>query len=106
MIDPLTQDACAFYTNHSVLDEFFGVVYEEDEGVKVANALVDSKAVSMNNHGPLTVGQTVNATALWFIRLERSCQVHLLAEAAGMVSPIPPEHAASIAKQVGRDIDR
>ncbi len=57
MIDPLTQDACATYTNHSVLDEFSGVVYEEDEGVKVANALADNKAVFMKNHGPLTVGQ-------------------------------------------------
>ncbi len=73
MINPLTQDACAFYANHSVLEEFAGVVYEEDEGVKVANTLADDKAVFMKNHVPLTV----DAIALWFSRLERSCQVHL-----------------------------
>jgi hypothetical protein len=31
----------------------------------------------------LTVGQTVDEAAWWFISMERSCQVQLLAEAAG-----------------------
>lgn len=105
LIDPLTQDACAFYNDHSVLDEFSGVVYEDNEGVKVANALANNKAMFLKNHGPLTVGQTVDAAAFWFITLERSCQVQLLAEAAGIVNPIPAEFAANTAKQVGRDID-
>ncbi|MDV6378322.1 class II aldolase/adducin family protein [Sporosarcina sp. GW1-11] len=105
LIDPLTQDACAFYNDHSVLDEFSGVVYEEDEGVKVAKALADNKAMFLKNHGPLTVGQSVDSAAFWFITLERSCQVQLLAEAAGIVNPIPDEFAASTAKQVGREAD-
>ena len=28
LIDPLTQDACAFTNDHSVLDEFSGVVWK------------------------------------------------------------------------------
>eukprot|EP01036_Dinobryon_divergens_P007905 gene7905-10553_t len=31
-LDPITQDACAFYNDHSILDDYGGVVYELDEG--------------------------------------------------------------------------
>ena len=36
----------------------------------------------LKNHGLLTVGNTVDSAAWWFITMERSCQVQLLAEAA------------------------
>lgn len=105
LLDPLTQDACAFYNDHSVFDEFSGVVYEEDEGEKVAQALGNNKAVFLRSHGPLTVGQSVDSAAFWFITLERSCQAQLLAEAAGIVNPIDEVNAELTAKQVGREQD-
>lgn len=105
LLDPLTQDACAFYNDHSVLDEFSGVVYEEAEGAQVARALGDNKAVLLRSHGPLTVGQSVDSAAFWFITMERSCQAQLLAEAAGIVNPIDEKNAALTATQVGREID-
>ncbi|WP_246476410.1 class II aldolase/adducin family protein [Salicibibacter cibi] len=105
LLDPLTQDSCAFYNDHSVLDEFSGVVYEEKEGEKVAEALGNNKAVLLRSHGPLTVGQSVDAAAFWFITMERSCQSQLLAEAAGIVNPIDPTNAELTAQQVGREKD-
>lgn len=105
LLDPLTQDACAFYNDHSVMDEFDGVVYDDSGSNPIADALGDNKAVFLQGHGPLTVGQSVDSAVFWLITLERSCQAQLLAEAAGNVNPIDPEHAAITAKQVGRELD-
>ena len=87
-LDCITQDVCAFYNDHAVYDDFGGVAVEVDEGVRIAHALGDNKAAILQNHGILTVGQTVDAAAWWYICLERSCQVQLLAEAASRGQPL------------------
>ncbi len=38
-LDPLTQDSCKFYNDHSPIDDFSGVVLEQDEGARIAQAL-------------------------------------------------------------------
>ncbi len=102
LLDPLTQDSCAFYGDHSLFDDFTGVVYDVEEGKRLAQALGDNKAVILANHGLLTVGTTsVDEAAWWFITMERTCQAQLLAEAAGRPVPIAAEAAAKTARQVG-----
>src|SRR3954468_3773446 len=61
LLDPLTQDAAAFYEDHALFQEFSGVVLDTSEGEKIAHALGSKKAVILQNHGILTVGQTVEA---------------------------------------------
>ncbi len=101
-LDPLTQDACAFYGDHAVFDDYTGAVLEIDEGKRLAHALGSNKAVILSNHGLLTVGQTsVDEAAWWFITMERTCQAQLLAEAAGTPVLIDREQAAKTAPQVG-----
>jgi ribulose-5-phosphate 4-epimerase/fuculose-1-phosphate aldolase len=100
-LDPLTQDACAFYDDHSLFDDYTGVVLDLEEGKRIAYALGDRKAVILRNHGLLTVGQSVDEAAWWFITMERTCQAQLLAEAAGTPVHIDAEHAQLTAKQVG-----
>src|SRR5215813_6534852 len=94
-LDPLTQDACAFYEDHAVFDDYTGIVEETTEGDRIARALGAKKAAILRNHGLLTVGHTVDEAAWWFITLDRSCQAQLLAEAAGDPRSIP----AATAKQ-------
>lgn len=60
-IDALTQDACAFYDDHVVYDSFNGVVLAQKEGRDIAAALGNKKAALLQNHGLLTVGQTIEA---------------------------------------------
>jgi ribulose-5-phosphate 4-epimerase/fuculose-1-phosphate aldolase len=101
-LDPLTQDACAFYGDHAVFDDYTGVVYDLDEGKRIAQALGDHKAVILANHGLLTVGTTsVDEAAWWFITMERTCHAQLLAEGAGTPVCIDPDEAAKTARQVG-----
>ena len=101
LLDPLTQDSCAFYGDHGLFADFTGVVYETSEGERVAKALANYKAVILRNHGLLTVGQTVDEAAWWFITMERSCQAQLIAEAAGTPVKIDPNHAEATMQLIG-----
>jgi ribulose-5-phosphate 4-epimerase/fuculose-1-phosphate aldolase len=104
LLDPITQDVCAFYGDHSLFDDYTGVVLDLEEGKRLAHALGDSKAVILRNHGLLTVGQTVDEAAFWFITMERSCQVQLMAEAAGTPVLIDKDQAELTSTQVGSNI--
>jgi ribulose-5-phosphate 4-epimerase/fuculose-1-phosphate aldolase len=102
-LEPITQDVTTFYNDHSVFDDYTGVVLDLEEGKRIAHALGDNKAVILRNHGLLTVGTTVDAAAWWFISMERSCQVQLLAMAAGPRVPIDPEQAQKTHDYVGSE---
>jgi len=102
-LDPITQDACAFYNDHVVFEEFNGVVLNDSEGVAIARSLANNKAAILQNHGLLTVGQTVESAAWWFITMERSCQAQLLAEAAGMPKLIAASAATGAHKIIGSE---
>jgi ribulose-5-phosphate 4-epimerase/fuculose-1-phosphate aldolase len=101
LLDPITQDACAFYDDHGLFDDFTGVVLATEEGKRIAHALSGNKAVILRNHGLLTVGHSPDEAAWWFITMERSCQAQLMAEAAGDPVLIDPDNAALTAGQVG-----
>src|SRR3954465_11318032 len=100
-LDPITQDACAFFEDHGWFDDFTGVVLDVEEGKRIAAALGENKAVILRNHGLLTVGHSVDEAAFWFFAMERTCHAQLLAEAAGAPVHIDPEMAAHTASQVG-----
>jgi ribulose-5-phosphate 4-epimerase/fuculose-1-phosphate aldolase len=104
LLDPITQDACAFYEDHAVFEDFTGVVQETSEGERIAKALGPHKAAILRNHGLLTVGQTVDEAAWWFITMDRSCQAQLLAEAAGAPVKIDAENALATREVVGSQL--
>jgi len=104
LLDPITQDVCAFYEDHALFDDYTGVVLDLEEGKRIAHALGDKKAVILRNHGLLTVGHSVDEAAWWFITMERSCQAQLMAESAGKPVLIDEEHAKLTSTQVGSHI--
>jgi ribulose-5-phosphate 4-epimerase/fuculose-1-phosphate aldolase len=104
LLDPLTQDVCAFYEDHAVFDDYTGVVLDLDEGKRIAHALGDRKAAILRNHGLLTVGHSVDEAVWWFITMERSCQAQLMAEAAGTPVLIDSDMARLTAAQVGSHV--
>lgn len=103
-LDPITQDACAFYNDHGLYDDFRGVVLDSEEAVRIGEALGSYKACILQNHGLLTVGKSVEEAAWWFITMERSCQAQLLAEAAGTPVLIDPDQAQAAYETVGSEI--
>jgi ribulose-5-phosphate 4-epimerase/fuculose-1-phosphate aldolase len=102
-LEPITQDVCAFYEDHTLFDDYTGVVLDVEEGKRIAHALGGYKAIILRNHGLLTVGQSVESAVWWFVTMERSCQAQLIAKAAGTVVHIDPEQAEATYAQVGNE---
>lgn len=102
--DPITQESCAFYEDTALYDAYTGVTVDAEEGRRIASVLGSNKALVLRNHGLLTVGDSVDAAAWWFMSMERSCQVQLTAEAAGR--PVLIEHRQAVAtrEQLGGDL--
>lgn len=103
-LDPITQDACAFYDDHILIDEYTGVVLEAEHGEGIGQAISGKKAAILQNHGLLTVAKTIDAAVWWYITMERSCQAQLLAEAAGKPTLIGPEVASATRANVGSEL--
>ena len=101
-LDPLTQDSCIFYNDHTVISAQGGaVVFDIEAGKELAANFPTGKAAIHQNHGLFTVGQTVDEAAFWFISMERSCHAQLLAMAAGTPKLIPDEYAQYTLEQTG-----
>ncbi|MCU1353467.1 MAG: Ribulose-5-phosphate 4-epimerase and related epimerase and aldolase [Acidimicrobiales bacterium] len=103
-LEPLTQDSCIFFEDHALFDDFGGVVLDIEEGKRIAHALGGRKAAILKNHGILTVGHSVEETVFWYVTMERTCEVELIARSAGPVQPIPEEMARLTAGQVGSHV--
>ena len=104
-LDPLTQDACMFYEDHTVIAAEGGkVVFEVEAGQEFAAHFPAGKAAIHQNHGLFTVGETVDEAAYWFITMERSCQAQLMAMAAGEPVSIRDEYARYTAEKTGNHL--
>ncbi|CAK9439689.1 uncharacterized protein LODBEIA_P37890 [Lodderomyces beijingensis] len=97
-LDMLNQDACLFYQNQAVYADFGGVALEKDEGRAIAQAAGGANAVILQNHGLLTMGETIDEAAYLFTIFEKSCQVQLSVDAASSKEQpkqfVPDEEAA------------
>ncbi|MGI8755101.1 MAG: class II aldolase/adducin family protein [Acidimicrobiales bacterium] len=100
----ITQDSCIFHDDHVLFDDYTGVVNDPEEGKRIAHALADTKAAILRNHGILTVGQSVEETVFWYVTMERTCEVELLARAAGEPRAIDEEVATATHAQVGSNL--
>lgn len=105
-LDTITQDSCSFHNDHAVYNSFKGVVLAEEEGKNIAKALGNKKAALLQNHGLLTVGQSIEEAVFWFVSLEKCCHSQLLADAAvagrgGETVKIDEEDAAYTYQTVG-----
>jgi len=102
-LDPISQDACAFYQDHGLFDDYTGVVWEAAEAQRIGKALGQYKACILKNHGLLTVGGCVESAAFWYVFMESACRAQLMAEAAGTPKLIDPGEAEKTRAQVGHE---
>ena len=103
-LDPISQDACAFFEDHAVIDDEAGqVAVEEEAGCTVAGWFEDARAAIHKNHGLLTASRhSIDEAAFWFIALERACQQQLMIEATGIKpTMVTPERARYSREHVG-----
>ncbi|KAJ7021299.1 arad-like aldolase/epimerase [Mycena alexandri] len=81
-LDPISQDACAFYEDHVLYEQYNGIVLDEAEGAAITAALGPNKAAILQNHGLLVATGSIEATLHFYVAMERACQVQLLADTA------------------------
>lgn len=104
LLEPITQDVCAFYEAHALLDDYTGVTVDPAEGRRIAAALGPHKGLILRNHGLLTVGDSVDAAAWWFHQMERACEIQLAARSAGKPVPIGRKDALATRDRLGSDL--
>ena len=104
LLDPISQDSCAFFEDHALLEEFNGVVLDQSEGERIASRLGGHKAIILQNHGFLTVGGSVESCAWWHIAMDDCCRIQLMAEAAGTPKLVPAEIARKTGALNGREM--
>ena len=105
-LEPISQDACAFYEDHVVIGEAAGAVsVEHRAGSDVAAAFKGVKAAIHQNHGLLTASRhSIDSAAFWFIALERCCQQQLAIAATGLKPTYVKEERARYSREhVGSD---
>jgi ribulose-5-phosphate 4-epimerase/fuculose-1-phosphate aldolase len=105
-LDPISQDACAFFENHVVIGKSAGAVaVEEQSGHAIALEFGDHRAALHQNHGLLTASHhSIDDAAWWFIALDLCCRAQLMAEATGSKPTlVSPERARYSREHVGSE---
>ena len=86
--------------------EYEGVALREDEKARLQNDLGDTFFMILRTHGLLTCAQTVADAFLNMYILQRACEIQLLAQSGGELTPVPSgivEGMQAAAKQVTRN---
>lgn len=95
----MMQDSLRFYGSHSVNLDYGGVVLSSDEGKNIAATLrPQDKVCILQNHGLLSVGETIDEAAYWFMCFDKCCQSQLAID-----SVIRAQGDAFQAKEVDHD---
>lgn len=97
----ICQEATAFFEDHSIFDDEEVQVSDFDTGKRIAAALGETKAVLLRNHGPLTVGLSIEEAIGWFLLLERVAEVHIKAHRAKTISDEAARRAAKEIADIG-----
>ena len=98
LFKPICQEATAFFEDHTIFDDEEVQVMSTDGGKRIAAALGDCKATILRNHGPLTVGRSVEEAIGWFLEMELVSEVHIKAPNA---KPISDEAARRANTEIG-----
>ncbi len=82
----ICQEATAFFRSQAIFEGEEVQVTDADTGKHIAAALEEAKLVFLRNHGPVTVGRSVEETIGWFLLAERVAEVHIKAPDAREIS--------------------
>ncbi|KAJ3340846.1 hypothetical protein HDU93_006138 [Gonapodya sp. JEL0774] len=77
LLDPISQDTCAFYNRQVLFGEFEGPVLDVSEGETYGKLINEtgSRLVILQNHGLLTTGESVDEMAYSFIFADKCCKI-------------------------------
>jgi ribulose-5-phosphate 4-epimerase/fuculose-1-phosphate aldolase len=85
------QQACIFYEEIGVYDEYTGGVTDLSEGVSFANGVGDKSVVLLKNHGALITAPNIRQATFKAVTFERTCRLNYDALAAGVKPSVVAE---------------
>jgi ribulose-5-phosphate 4-epimerase/fuculose-1-phosphate aldolase len=80
LFQPITQESCIFFEDHALFDDEEVQVQSLEAGQRIADALGNTRAIILRNHGLLTVGDSVAEAVGSFIQMERVAEAHMKAQ--------------------------
>ena len=100
---PCHQNALRFHGRVAYYEAYGGLVLDETEGDRIAEALAGNTVLFMKNHGVIVTGPTVADALDDLYYLERAAEAQVTAMSAGAeLAVIPEEIAAATARQFER----
>lgn len=91
------QLAGVFHGNVAYFD-YEGIVTEDEEGERMAEALGDNSTLIMANHGAMVAAASIEVAMLHLISLERACMTEWMVRAGGgRMRRVPVEVAEAVA---------
>lgn len=96
---PISQDSAQFHEDNVIGPDFSGVVLDLEEARRLASTLGQRKLAILANHGPLTVGRSLEEAVSLHVAAERNSKVQVVAQAAGLLQLIPHVIAQHIRQQ-------
>ena len=85
-LEPISQESCAFFEDHSIFDDEEIDIQSVEGGQRIAVSLGHMRAVILRNHGLLTVGDSVEEAVGLFVMMERAAEGHMKAREARIIS--------------------
>ncbi len=82
----ICQEATAFFREQAIFEGEDVQVTDAHTGKHIAAALEEAKLIFLRNHGPVTVGRSVEEAIGWFLLAERVAEVHIKAPEAQPIS--------------------
>ena len=100
---PVDQN-CATFFNRTVIDEQYGGLAFEAEGVRCASLMADprQKVLIMGNHGVMIIGETVADTFNRLFYFERAAETYIRALQTGQPLRVLPD---DIAEKTARELE-
>jgi ribulose-5-phosphate 4-epimerase/fuculose-1-phosphate aldolase len=71
------QNACSFYEDHALITEYDGVVASKEQASMLARGLTGKRVAVLQNHGLITLGNSIEQAVIDMLDLERTCELNL-----------------------------
>ena len=71
------QTACSFYEDHTLVTDYDGVVASAEQAMGMHRAIGPNRVAVLQNHGLITMAQTVEQAVIDMVDLERTCELNL-----------------------------